>query len=352
MIPSIFPSIESLLLLLAGLGAALALLGWLAVLAASRGARRRFGRRPWRNAVVLVLLAALASPYAAFQYHGWRYSREQARRDAARHVTLAQPQTVGGVSMPAGARLVLEKEGDLETYVEAAFDVPVPAYGLRVTRLQRYLRVDYEDETYAEAGRYPLSVHAWGPGAQQIEGWHCDATQAVRFEARAKGREIVFDACWLAAGNRAGETALPAGTELQRLGEMVYTDGHREPAPWMARVPESAPVRVAGLRLGPAVLHLDGQGGLLQVSTASLACRVRLAGAEYPAGTAVMSAGYLLRDRAPAGAWVFSPVAGAADEGDGRLSIGGGMFLLRHPGGGVFGIPPNAAAGEPAAECS
>lgn len=349
MIPSIFPSIESLLLLLAGLGAALALLGWLAVLAASRGARRRFGRRPWRNAVVLALLAALASPYAAFQYHGWRYSREQARRDAARHVTLAQPQTIGGVSMPAGARLVLEKEGDLQTYVEAAFDAPVPAYGLRVTRLQRYLRADYDDATHAEPGRYPLSVHAWGPGAQQIEGWRCDVTQAVRFDARAKGREIVFDACRLADGNRAGGLALPAGAELQRLDEVVYTDGHREPVPWMVRVPEAAPVRVAGLQLGPAVLHLDGQGGLLQVIAASLACRVRLAGAEYPAGTPVMSAGYPLRDRAPAGAWVFSLAAG--EEG-GRLSIGDGMFVPRHPGGGVFGIAPNAAAGEPDAGCS
>ena len=94
----------------------------------------------------------------------WQIDREFARRDAARRVTLAQAQTLGGVLMPAGARLTLAKEGELETFTEALFDPPAPAFGLRVSRIERYLHTDYDSKTYEELRRYPHTIHLWGEG--------------------------------------------------------------------------------------------------------------------------------------------------------------------------------------------
>ena len=79
-------------------------------------------------------------------------------------MTLAQAQTLGGVLMPAGARLTLAKEGELETFTEALFDPPAPAFGLRVSRIERYLHTDYDSKTYEELRRYPHTIHLWGEG--------------------------------------------------------------------------------------------------------------------------------------------------------------------------------------------
>ena len=127
MIPVALPSIESLLLLFASLGAGVCLLIWLLRLLLSRRARSRFAARPVLGIVLMLVLALAASFYLSFQYQVWQIDREFARRDAARRVTLAQAQTLGGVLMPAGARLTLAKEGELETFTEALFDPPAPA---------------------------------------------------------------------------------------------------------------------------------------------------------------------------------------------------------------------------------
>ena len=69
----------------------------------------RFAARPVLGIVLMLVLALAASFYLSFQYQVWQIDREFARRDAARRVTLAQAQTLGGVLMPAGARLTLAK---------------------------------------------------------------------------------------------------------------------------------------------------------------------------------------------------------------------------------------------------
>ena len=164
MIPVALPSIESLLLLFASLGAGVCLLIWLLRLLLSRRARSRFAARPVLGVVLMLVLALAASFYLSFQYQVWQIDREFARRDAARRVTLAQAQTLGGVLMPAGARLTLAKEGELETFTEALFDPPAPAFGLRVSRIERYLHTDYDSKTYEELRRYPHTIHLWGEG--------------------------------------------------------------------------------------------------------------------------------------------------------------------------------------------
>ena len=88
----------------------------------------------------------------------------RARAEAARNVTLQATTTVGGIAMPAGTRLKLQDEGQLETYLEAEFPHPVAMYGVQASSARRYLQSDYDDETYALRGRYPRNVILRGAG--------------------------------------------------------------------------------------------------------------------------------------------------------------------------------------------
>ncbi|WYX11899.1 hypothetical protein WJ978_14930 [Achromobacter xylosoxidans] len=80
------------------------------------------------------MFVVLAVPFAFYgwvQTAIWQIERESDRREAARNVTLEAPTTVAGIVMPAGTRLKLQDEGQLETYVEAEFAQPVAMYGVQ-----------------------------------------------------------------------------------------------------------------------------------------------------------------------------------------------------------------------------
>lgn len=351
MIPIALPSIESLLLLLASLGAGVALLIWLLRLLLSRRARSRFAARPVLGAALMLVLALAASFYASFQYQMWRIDREFARQDAARRVTLAESRTLGGVLMPVGARLTLAKEGELETYTEALFDSPVLAYGVRVSRIERYLHTDYDSKTYEEIRRYPHTIHLWGAGPQSVEGWQCDTSQKLRLRVEDEGARTEFAECALAEGNaiEGGAGRWPVGTEVLRMGGgVVYTDGHREPVNWMVRVRDPLGLPLAGLTLGRPTIQLDENRSLLAVSDAELACPLTLGDMRYPAGTLVKTAGYPLRQRFPSQSWVFSPVApGQAMRAGQSQPVIDGMSVVQAPDGAVLGVLSNDEAGVP-----
>ena len=200
------------------------LLIWLLRLLLSRRARSRFAARPVLGIVLMLVLALAASFYLSFQYQVWQIDREFARRDAARRVTLAQAQTLGGVLMPAGARLTLAKEGELETFTEALFDPPAPAFGLRVSRIERYLHTDYDSKTYEELRRYPHTIHLWGEGPQQVEGWLCDTSQKLRLRVEDEERgQNSPNACWPGAMPSKGRGALAGRNRVAADGEASST---------------------------------------------------------------------------------------------------------------------------------
>ncbi|WP_251863810.1 hypothetical protein [Achromobacter sp. Marseille-Q4962] len=344
MIPLALPSTEFLALLLVSELAGVALLGWLAVLAVSGGARRRFARRPWLHGAALLALAAVSAFHVAFRVMLWLFDREQARQEAARRVTLQQPQTLGGVPMPAGTRLVLEKEGQPERYTEAVFDAPTPAFGMRARRIVRYLYTDYDRRTYKETRSYPRTVQVWGEGAQTVAGWLCDTTRKVEFRVEDEGARIEFASCSLAAGNRAGGVDLPAGAEAQARDGEKYTNGHVEPLRWYVSVESSEPVAVSGLLLGRPGLLLDEERRLLGVARGSLACPLRLGPYRYPAGTLVQSTAYPLNRRLP-GAWVFSPDYGMTARRDDGQDLPDGMSAVQRSDGEVLDVLPNDRAG-------
>ena len=247
MIPVALPSIESLLLLFASLGAGVCLLIWLLRLLLSRRARSRFAARPVLGIVLMLVLALAASFYLSFQYQVWQIDREFARRDAARRVTLAQAQTLGGVLMPAGARLTLAKEGELETFTEALFDRRRrPLASCLPHRTLPAHRLRFQDVR----GAAPLSAHhpPGGEGPQQVEGWLCDTSQKLRLRVEDEGTRPEFAECVLAGGNaiEGGVGHWPAGTELLRMGRRRHTDGHREPVNWMVRVRDPLGLPLAG----------------------------------------------------------------------------------------------------------
>ncbi|SAI11161.1 membrane protein [Bordetella ansorpii] len=339
MIPIAVPSAASILLLLLSFVLGLWLISWLVLLAFSKGSRQWLMKKPRRNIGILVALAVLSVPGYSFEYILIASGRESARREAALRVTLPQAQTLGGVEMPAGTRLELDREGRLDTFVLAEFDAPVSAYGVQATRIRRTLSSDY-DEQFNEINRYPGSVTVWGQGAQDVSGWQCDASKKLDFDAQDKGARIGFDKCLLAGGNRVGDIVLPAGAELHARTDAAYGDTQTEPVRWSVSVDGPEPLAVQGLLLGHPALHLDAQRRLVRVAYGVLACPTRLGPMHYPAETEVQMLRYPLSRRMP-GAWVFTPYLGMSAPRDDGPAVRAGSSVLQRLDGTVLDVVAN-----------
>ena len=331
------------------LGAGVCLLIWLLRLLLSRRARSRFAARPVLGIVLMLVLALAASFYLSFQYQVWQIDREFARRDAARRVTLAQAQTLGGVLMPAGARLTLAKEGELETFTEALFDrrrrplafvSPASNATCTPTTIPRRTRSCAAIRTPSTCGRGPAAgrglVVRYEPETAPARGGRGNAARIRRMRA---GRGNAIEGAW---GTGRPEPSCCG------WGGVVYTDGHREPVNWMVRVRDPLGLPLAGLTLGRPTVQLDENRQLLAVSDAELACPLTLGEMRYPAGTQVKTAGYPLRQRFPSQSWVFSPVApGQATRAGQSQPVNDGTAVVQAPGGAVLGLLSNEEAGVP-----
>ena len=229
--------------------------------------------------VVLMLVLALAASFC-HSNTVWQIDREFARRDAARRVTLAQAQTLGGVLMPAGARLTLAKEGELETFTEALFDPPALWPACLPHRTLPALR--FQDVR----GAAPLSAHhpPVGRGAAAGRELVCDTSQKLRLRVEGEGTQNSPNACWPRAMPSKGRGALAGRNRVAAYGEASSTDGHREPVNWMVRVRDPLGLPLAGLTLGRPTVQLDENRQLLAVSDAELACPLTLGEMRYPAG--------------------------------------------------------------------
>ncbi|MGY6271756.1 hypothetical protein ACXIUT_18855 [Achromobacter denitrificans] len=347
MIPIALPSAGFYILLSLGFLSGLLLLGWALAVAASAGARRAV-RKHWKmSAMVFVLLAAPFAFYAWVQAVIWQVERESARRVAARNVTLPSPATVGGIAMPAGTRLKLQDEGQLETYVEAEFPQPVAMYGLQASSARRYLDTDYDQDTYAVLGRRPRTVIVRGAGSQAVLGWQCDAAQDIEFEVARDGAMMELGKCVLGAGNRIASLDIAPGSVLYGSSGTVYTDGSRDPDRWRIEVKDPVAVSIFGLPLSDPRIYLDEGRRLLRVSDAELACPARFGGMSYAAGTRVKS---VRRgrgdDREPyPGVLVLSPWNGQAATRAGQADVPEGMSVMQRLDGEVVGIVANETVG-------
>jgi len=347
MIPIALPSAGFYIFLSLGFLAGLVLLGWALVLIASKGARRAV-RRYWKtSSLVFVVLAVPFAFYGWVQTAIWQIERESDRREAARNVTLQAPTTVAGIVMPAGTRLKLQDEGQLETYVEAEFAQPVAMYGVQASRAQRYLDSEYDSETYALRGRHPRSVLLRGAGNQAVLGWQCDATQDIEFDVAKDGAMVALNKCVLGPGNRVEELDLAPGSIVYGSTGTVYTDGSRDADQWRIEVKDPVAVKVFGLPLSEPRLYLDGERRLLRVSDAELACPTRLGGVSYAAGTQVKTVRRGRGDeREPyPGVLVLSPWNGQVARREGLADVPEGMSVMQTLAGEVVDVVKNDTVG-------
>ncbi|MDF8360540.1 hypothetical protein [Achromobacter anxifer] len=347
MIPIALPSAGFYIFISLGFLAGLVLLAWAVVLVASGGARRAV-RKYWKtSSLVFIVLAVPFAFYAWVQTVIWQIEREGARAEAARNVTLQEATTVGGTAMPAGTRLKLQDEGQLETYLEAEFPQPVAMYGVMATSVRRFLGTDYDSETYALRERYPRSVILRGAGSQTVRGWQCDAMQDIEFDVERDGAMTQLSKCVLGPGNRVETLELAPGSIVYESSGTVYTDGARDPDRWRIEVKNPVAVKVFGLPLSEPRLYLDEARHLLRVSDAELACPTRFGDVSYAVGTQVKSVRRGRGDeREPfPGVLVLSPWNGQAAKRDGQADVPEGMSVMQTLAGEVVDVVKNDTVG-------
>jgi hypothetical protein len=347
MIPIALPSASFYILLSVSFFAGILLAGWAVALLANAGLRRAVRKHWKKSAALFIVLAVLFSYYAWFQTMVWQIERESDRREAARNVTLAQPATVGGAAMPAGTKLKLQDEGQLETYLEAEFPQPVPIYGVQATSARRYLDTDYDNDTYALIARYPRTVILRGAGSQPVQGWQCDAAQGIEFDSLRDGGMKALNQCRLAPGNRVGDLEIAGGSTLYGSSVTVYTDGSSDPDRWRIEVKDPVAVRVFGLMLSNPRIYLDADRRLLRISDAQLACPASLGGFDYAPGTQVKTArrGQGAGREPFPGVLVFSPGDGQVAKRSGHDDVPSGMSVMQALDGTLAGIVENEQAG-------
>jgi hypothetical protein len=347
MIPVSLPSANFYLLLSLGLLAGVVLAIWGVVLAVS-ASHRRTVRNHWKKSAVLFVV--LAVPFAFFAWvHTivWQIERESERAEAARNVTLAQAATVGGVAMPAGTRLKLQDEGQLETYVEAEFPAPTPIFGVHTLLARRYLNTEYEKDTYELIRRYPRNIVLKGQGDQLVQGWRCDSTQDIEFDTESDGAMKALNQCTLGSGNEVEGIAIHAGSVLYGSTGTVYVDGSSDPDRWRIEVKDPVAVKVFGLMLSEPRIYLDIDRRLLRVSDAELACRVQRGGFDYAEGTQVKTIRRVIdgqREPFP-GVLVFSPGEGQVARREGQGDVPEGMSVMQAFDGTLAGIVTNDEVG-------
>ncbi|CAB3718038.1 hypothetical protein [Achromobacter piechaudii] len=347
MIPISLPSVNFYLLLLLGLIAGVVLAAWGLLLAFSPGHRRTV-RKHWKKSAALFVV--LAVPFAFFAWvHTivWQIERESERAEAARHVTLEHAATLGGVAMPAGTRLTLQDEGQLDTYVEAEFPTPTAIFGVQAKRARRYLDTEYEKDTYALVRRYPRSIILTGEGDQDVQGWRCDSTHDIEFDTEPDGAMKALSQCQLGRGNTIDGIAIQAGSVLYGSNGTVYVDGSRDPDRWRVEIKDPVAVKVFGLMLSEPRLYLDADRHLLRVSDAELACRARLGAFDYAEGTQVKTVRRVKdgqREPFP-GVLVFSPSAGQVARHEGHADVPEGMSVMQAFDGTLAGVVTNDEVG-------
>ena len=345
MIPFGFPSYGFYIKLLLSLLAGIALLGCLIALACSRQCRLRVAAHPWRSLLLMAVLVICSFKFVQFRYAMWRIEQDYDKQQAALHITLSAPQTLGGIAMPSGSRLRLSQQDKPDSYTEAWFDTPATLAGLSITHVKRYLSPTYN--TDKQAGEpHAHTLNAWGPGVQTIAGWSCDTTQQLEFDIPDGSTTPEFLMCQLAAGNQADGIDIPPGSTVQARNGITYTDGHVEPLRWYVSVADDAPpLSVQGIPLRHAGLQLDEHHRISSVSgNAELAHALQLGPISYPAGTLVQTLAYP-KNRQHPNALVFSPANDQpAQHEDGR-TIADGMSVIQQHDGTVLDIVSNAQAG-------
>lgn len=298
-----------------------------------------------RRLQAMIALGMLAFASAPIIFLALNVSRLQPRSFAGMEPTrtvLTAPTRVGGIDMPAGTRLQLEREKQLDTFVSAVFPSPVQVYGAPAVRVTRQLRVVQRDgaEVHEPAGAYVTMA-----GDQTIDGWMCTAgpvagrrRPTLHFQLARDGSARAFEGCLAGDGNLVDGQTLPPGSDI---GAAKYPD---KPAiRWRISAGDDKVFTVLGIPLYNATFWVDARHHVVGVQYAQLACRLTLGAVTYAPGTEVESADGDWRKRFP-DAWIFktSSARPATQVGG---DIAPGAWVVQSPDGVLRGTM--AARGEP-----
>ena len=315
---------------------------WMWRLMARPGPRQNARDRRLQAMIVLGMLAFASAPII---FLALNMSRMQPNSFAGMEPTrtiLNAPARIGGIDMPAGTRLQLERENQPESFVAASFPGPVPVYGVPALRVTRQLRVVQRDgdEIHEPAGAYVTLA-----GDQTIEGWVCTAgavtgrrRPTLHYQLARDGSAQAFEGCLAADGNLVDGQALPPGTDI---GAARYID--RPAIRWRLSPGEDKVFTVRGIPLYNATFWVDARRHVVGVQYAQLACRLTLGSITYAPGTEVESADGDWRKRFP-DAWYFKTSSTrAASQVDGDIKPG--TWVVQSPDGVLRG--QMTARGEP-----
>lgn len=254
MIPIGLPSLEFVLIRLACLAATLIWLAWLLRLGFSKTARLRL--RSWRGLLFLILSAicgySIWSVYD-FNRHLAAYRAEQ---QALYHRTLAAPQNLGGIDLPAATTLRLALAHQPASFYLAEFAQPVAISGVDALRAERYIAVQ-TDADYKTSGFSVENLRLTGIGQSRQSGWICDATLPIVFLTHADGRIDRFENCTAATGNLVDGQPLPQGAEIIASQGRVFLNGSIGTDRWQIHLPSDARFTAQGISQTGGALWLD-----------------------------------------------------------------------------------------------
>lgn len=303
------------------------LLTWLARLAVDRHARLwlRSHRRLGPAAMAALAVAGGIFPYQHLSL--WLAAQRDAREAQTRLAVLDHARQLAGIAMPAGTELRLARPGELDSFVQADFPVPVEVAGMRARQVFRHLR----DADAGSAAREGWSI-ALDADQPVQDGWRCG--RGHRVELLVEQGKPRLASCHLAAGNLLDGQPLPTGTWLDQR--------QAEPRRWLLRTEGSEAALIAGLPLLKADVTVDAQSRILSFE-GLLARETKLGELSYPPGTRAASA-----DGAPGaqpGDLLLSPPRGRSAQRAGQTDVPAGSSVVQAPDGTVRSVLSNREAG-------
>lgn len=254
MIPIGLPSLEFVLIRLVFLVATLIWIAWLLRLAFSKAARLRL--RSWRMPLFLIL--PVISGYSIWSVYDFNrhLAAYRAEQQALYHRTLATPQNLGGIDLPAATTLRLALAHQPASFYLAEFGEPVAINGVDALRAERYIAV-HTDADYKTSGFSVENLRLTGKGNSQQSGWICDAALPIVFLTHADGRIDRFENCTAASGNLIEGQPLPQGAEIIASQGRVFLNGTTGADRWQIHLPSDARFTLHGISQSGGALWLD-----------------------------------------------------------------------------------------------
>ena len=128
-----------------------------------------FGQKLGKIGLLLIVLDIPVFYFAAYLYHtSIESEREEKRLEQLGRITLPAPQTVAGISMPAGTyietNITKRTQSEPDKFVNAKFPQPVVWNGIPIVRMKRDLSIGDEywlaSTIYTESEK-PVSIGQW-----------------------------------------------------------------------------------------------------------------------------------------------------------------------------------------------